>query len=135
MPETDWSATQARPTYAPPDFVEPVKMDGPGTLIWWGVGMNGNDERSKPVDGTGAKFDAQFVIGTSAPPGSGRAYLGFTPIAVAFQGELPFGRVAIERDLPPGATGWLRVISLTPMGAATHLWLNFVFIRGGAVGV
>lgn len=134
-PEADWSATQAEPNYAAPDLVAPVKLAGAGTLIWWGVGMNGNTERASPVSGAGASFDAQLVIKHAATDGRGTTYLGFTPISITHGSNLPFGRVAIERDLPPGATGWLRVISLTAAGTATHLWLSAQFIRAGAVGL
>jgi hypothetical protein len=135
LPEPAWHETQATPTYAAPDLVQLVKVPGPGTLIWWGIGMNGADETSVAVDGTAASFDAQFVMQIHADKGRSQTYIAFTPISVTLGGALPFGRVAIERDLPPGATGWLRMISLTAAGPATHLWLNYRFIPGAAVGV
>lgn len=134
-PEPAWYETQATPTYAAPDLVELVKVPGAGTLLWWGVGMSGNDERSSPVDATGSSFDAQVVIKQPAEQGRGSIYLAFTPIIITLGAEIPYGRVAIERDLPPGATGWIRVIALTAVGAATHLWLSTRFIRAGAVGL
>ncbi len=133
VPEPDWPGTQADPALT--DVVKLVRLDGPGTLIWWAIPMDGNDETSSPVDGTGFTYDAQVVIREPVVGGRGTSYTGYTPIATAFGGPFPTGFVAIERDLPPGATGYIRMIAINAAGPATHVWLNYKFIPKGAVGL
>ena len=133
MPEADPSLIQAAPVFVGSDLVEPIKIHGGGTLLWWAVGKNGDTPDAVAVDGTGASFDARLVI--RWPSGPGVEYLGFTPISVTFPGPLPWGHVAIDRDIPDGATGWIILSALTAAGPATHLWVSYHWVRGGGTGV
>jgi hypothetical protein len=134
--DPEWSVTQADPAIMAPDLVETIRVPGPGTLLWWGIGKDGADANASSVDGSGATLDARLVIRTQSADGRGYEYLGFTPISVTLGGLLPWGQAVIERDLPSNAEGWLQMISLgVGASAATHLWLSYRFIRGAAVGV
>lgn len=136
MPEVDPSITQAAPTFGAGDLVQLVKIPGPGTLLWWGVGKDGNTNDAKSVAGTTATLDARLVLSVATDQGVGKEYTSLAAIGVALGGPLPWGRLAIERDLPDGGAGWLILSALAVGGSgASHLWMSYRFIRGGGVGV
>lgn len=122
--DPSWSELQTDPD--PPGLIATIKGTSyPTSLLWRGVGYDGDDENAVPVNGTGLTFDAALVYKKDGE------YRRFTSIFETIGTQIEAGRDLIELDVPANFEGWFRMIALTDPGGlpATHLLLSYEIRR------
>lgn len=128
--DPNWSGTQVEP----PDSVIATSLGGTrigggmagGRIYWTIIPYNGNTTDSQPVDGAGTNFDARLVYTINAEhTGSGTR-----PIVVGRKspGEIEAALIPIAREIvefvpQQGGNATIQMLSLVPVGAATHFWI------------